>query len=271
MSPLLRRSTKKKLKKRWLNRFFLIPFTLIILVVLLLYYYPLLFGDKPKDVNFQVVVEDRYTEIDDVVIAHSAIIYNLDTSDILYGKNIDTLLPIASISKLITTLSIGKYIDAADTSIITDEDFNLTGNTDLRKGEEWVTKDLLKYSLIESSNRGINAVVRTVESKTGRMFTEIVNEYLSKNNLLETYLTNPTGLDIHAGLSSSESSVKDIAKVLGLFLRTYPNLAFSTTRDTEVVSPISGREYTATNTNPNVSQFGQIAHIKDWIYQQGWW
>ena len=252
---MFRRSTKRKLLNIISNKKFVQTVLVIVVVWWGLYYYPLFFGSNPSDVVFTQINEDEYTRITDEVQAQSVLVYNLTKDDIVYGKNIDLLLPLASISKLVTVLAISKYLEGSDVSIITDEDFNIAGHTNLLRNEKWVSRDLLEYSLIESSNRGINAIVRTIQEKTGKSFKDIVDEYLRENNLSETHLFNPSGLDIHEGLSSSESSARGIVEILKLFFENEPSLSLTTSQKTQSFHSLSGTRYIATNTNPFVKRW----------------
>ena len=50
----------------------------------------------------------------------------------------------------------------------------LYANTDLKAGDKWDAEELLKFSLIESSNIGITAIQRHVEENTGYDFFDLV-------------------------------------------------------------------------------------------------
>ena len=122
-------------------------------------------------------------------------------------------------------------------------------NTPLRLGDVWQTIRLLEYSLITSSNRGISAVGRTIEEKTGESLVDLMNEFAKKEGLVQTHFLNSTGLDAHAALAGSESSALDLAKVAEIIVTTRSDLAEKTVRKSGVFYSNDGVRYEAENTN----------------------
>ena len=191
----------------------------------------------------------EYVNLDNDVDAAAVAIYDLDTGQMLAGKNPYTPLSIASITKLMSALIAGSYLHTNDIATINEEDFELTPNTEIRIDEEWRAMELLEYSLITSSNRGINSIGRTIEEKTGFSMVDLMNEFARDNALVNTHFVNPTGLDIHSELSGSESSAFDIARTAQIILTTQPKWAQSTTKEKETFYSFGGRSYIAINTN----------------------
>ena len=120
--------------------------------------------------------------------------------------------------------------DVDSTTLIAD-DFKVTANTPLRLGDSWSTRGLLEYSLITSSNRGIQAVARTIEEKTGSSLVDLMHSFIHKNALVQTHFINPTGLDTHSALAGSESSALDLARIAGIIIEQREELAKWTTQE----------------------------------------
>ncbi len=243
----------KQMKMRRINRIYtaIAIFLIFILLIFINLHYKEPFIITPNE-------DEIIFNITDQVNATSAIIYDLKESKIIAGKNEFIPMPIASITKLASALVSYEYLDENDITTITDEDFKIPANTNLRKADRWASIDLLKYSLITSSNRGINAISRTIEEKTGEMLVDLMNEFVRQNKLVSTHFVNSTGLDAHTSLSGSESSAYEIALLSQLFLSNAPELAETTTRANATYYSLDGAEYVATNTNILVNDISQI-------------
>ena len=122
-------------------------------------------------------------------------------------------------------------------------------NTNLRKNEVWKTRDLLGYSLITSSNRGINSVARTITEKTDLSIVDLWENFKEKKGFVQTHLINSSGLDVNNILSGSESSAFDLAKIAGIIIEEHPDLAAETIITERNFYSLDGTEYTAKNTN----------------------
>lgn len=198
-----------------------------------------------------------YYTITDEVTADAAIIYDIRKEKIIAGKNPTTLKSIASITKLTAGLIAVSYIGKGDITVIDARDFELTANTPLRLGDQWHTLDLLEYSLITSSNRGINAVGRTIEKKTGKSLVELMNTFVRENGLVQTHFVNPTGLDAHGTLSGSESSALDLAKIAAVIINARSHLANLTTQKKRVFYSLDNIRYDAENTNVLIGELSE--------------
>ena len=201
-----------------------------------------------KKIGIVIIEENKYQKIKNIK-AKSAIIYDIKEEITLAGKNIYQTRPIASITKLITASIATNYINDQDEIKITNEDFLIEASTNIAKNKVWAGKDLLKYSLITSSNRGFNAIERTVEEKTKEMFTDLIKQFIDKNNLSQTYALNTTGLDNRINISGSSSSVLDIVKIAKLFLNNFFEIANSSSQAKKTFYTTDGEESIANNTN----------------------
>ena len=192
---------------------------------------------------------ETYFAITNEVFADAAIIYDIGADQVIAGKNAKIPKSIASITKLMTALVAYSYINETDTTVINSADFALTPNTPLRLDDRWSTKELLEYSLITSSNRGINAIGRTVEEKTGVPLVDLMNTFVRKNGLVQTHFVNTTGLDAHRSLAGSESSARDLAKIAAIIVVGQKELAEVTTQKNGVFYSLKNIRYFGENTN----------------------
>ena len=240
------RYNEKAMNQQRIYHIYIIICFFFVVISLLVYTFSFLFED---DFVVEQYEEERYYQITDEVVADAVVIYNVKNDRIIAGKNADSLKSIASITKLIAALVAYPRINEQDVSTLQTDDFEAFANTPLRLGDRWQTDQLLSYSLITSSNRGIRAISRTVEEKTGLSIVEHMNRFVRENALLQTHFINPTGLDAHAKLAGSESSARDIAKLAGIIVTTQHDLAEQTVREQGTFYSLNGIQYTAENTN----------------------
>ena len=192
---------------------------------------------------------DSYHTITDEIRGDAAIIYDITNDAVIAGKNTTQPTSIASITKLTAALIAHPLLNEDDITTLESSDFAALPNTPLRLGERWRTVDLLEYSLITSSNRGISAVGRTVENKTGTPLVDLMNDFVRRNALVQTHFINPTGLDAHNTLAGSESSAFDLAKIASIIVVTQRELARHTVRREKTFYSLDGTRYDAENTN----------------------
>ena len=95
----------------------------------------------------------------EVVEARSALVIDLLTNEIIFEKNIYEPLPLASLSKIISSLvvvdylNLDEYVEISKTAIATEEP------STLRVGEHLRVEDLLTMAMGESSNDAMMALV----------------------------------------------------------------------------------------------------------------
>lgn len=142
---------------------------------------------------------------------------------ILFEKEGDRRLPIASLTKLMTALVAVKHYDPSQQVVITNsavaEEESLG---QLRVGDVFSVQDLLYPLLIESSNDAAAALAQVV----GRgVFVDLMNLEAKELGLSNTYFVNPTGLDPNDPQGPiNYSTSKDLALLASTIARTYPHI-----------------------------------------------
>lgn len=124
--------------------------------------------------------------------ADSYLIGDVDTGEIISAKNSEKILPIASVTKLMTGLVLLKSGKADGMTKITKNATKTDGgNGGLRVGEKLPVKSLLYPLLLESSNDAAEAIAEYI----GRdKFLGLMNEYAESLDLKNTSFSNPSGL-----------------------------------------------------------------------------
>lgn len=175
----------------------------------------------------------------------NVIVYNIDNNKIIYEKNGDKKVPIASLTKIMTTIvSIEEIKDLKETVVITSEmlkgipwDATVAG---LKVNDKVTYEDLLYSSMIPS---GADATQALAISLTGSIdnFVKLMNKKAKDLNLAHTNFVNTTGLDI----DNHYSSVKDVLTLLNYslknptFKKVYETKYYTTSNNIELKSTLS--------------------------------
>jgi D-alanyl-D-alanine endopeptidase (penicillin-binding protein 7) len=174
----------------------------------------------------------------------AALIIDSETGEILFNKNAGAIVPIASITKLMTAMVV---LDAGlplDEEIrITDADVDAIKGTrsKLRVGSTLTRDELIKLALAASENRAAAALGRSHPSGMGA-FVAAMNEKARRLEMSDTRFSDPTGLS-----SANVSSAADLAK-LARAAAAYPLIQeYSTLPAIEV--EVGGRRIPFRNTN----------------------
>lgn len=154
----------------------------------------------------------KSTYISPVISPKSAIAVDNDTEAVLFEKNADEKLPIASITKLMTILIILDENDLSDTVTVSSNASAVGGSTMfLHAGEKIAVENLLYGALIGSSNDAASALA---EYNAGSVsaFVEKMNKKAKNLNLTNTHFSTPSGL----GDTDNYSSARDLSTLAQL-------------------------------------------------------
>ena len=176
------------------------------------------------------------------VYARSAIVLDPATGQVLYEKNASRSAPIASLTKLMTTLVfLELQPDLSRDVEVTREELFGGGRTQLRRGEMVMLGDLLHMSLMCSDNVATRVLAR--ESGVSREeFLSRMNKKASELDLTETHFVEFTGLD-----ERNVASAGDVARLLRAAADNELIRSISTTRSYEFRSDT--RPHFIANTN----------------------
>jgi D-alanyl-D-alanine endopeptidase (penicillin-binding protein 7) len=143
--------------------------------------------------------------------ASVALVLDQDNNQVLFNKNDQAVLPIASVTKLMTGFLIAQARLPMDEFItITDDDVDylkhsrsrLPVGTTLPRGE------MLHLALMSSENRAAHALARTYPGGLEHFIT-LMNERAASLGMKDTHYVEPTGLS-----SDNRSSASDLAKLV---------------------------------------------------------
>jgi D-alanyl-D-alanine endopeptidase (penicillin-binding protein 7) len=138
----------------------------------------------------------------------AALVLDQDTKEVLYSKNPEAVLPIASLSKLMTALVISEAHQSLDEELtITSDDIDTEKNTRsrLKPGTELSRGVMLHLALMASENRAANALGRNYPGGLPA-FVAAMNAKAKELGMNDTHYVEPTGLS-----SQNKSSARDLA------------------------------------------------------------
>ena len=131
--------------------------------------------------------------------------------NIIYGKDVDTVRPVASITKLMTAIVVldaGLDLDEQITIEEADKDrLRMTGSR-LRVGASLTRRELLLLALMSSENRAAAALGRSYPGGTAN-FVAQMNAKAAALDMRSSHFADPAGLD-----AANVSTASDLAKML---------------------------------------------------------
>ncbi|MCE4553294.1 D-alanyl-D-alanine endopeptidase [Pelomonas sp. P8] len=172
-------------------------------------------------------------EVDDPLSLKSSVAYVLDqnTNEVLFSKNPQAVLPIASITKLMTALVVVESGLPMDEKLtVTEEDRDTEKNTGSRLafGTTLTRGDMLHLALMSSENRAAHALGRNYPGGL-EAFVAAMNAKAISLGMADTHYVEPTGLS-----SRNQSSAADLAKLVNVTSQVPLLRDLSTSREARV-------------------------------------
>jgi D-alanyl-D-alanine carboxypeptidase len=214
-------------------------------------------GIEFKDINREVeVTKISNTEFEETFVDAKAALYaNLNTGEILYQKNIDEQLHIASITKLMSVLIALREFELTDTVEVKEDWYaleDMSWSLGLDKGDKVTVETLLNAMLISSYNDAAFALADNMEGGW-EVFIEEMNTYTKSLGLENTEFYNPAGLDNYG---ENKSTVRELY-MLGTVVYKNDFIMETITKRYAKLSWDIGEEEIYT-TNAIIGQYGNI-------------
>lgn len=173
-----------------------------------------------------------------------ALVIDQDTNEVLLSKNDHAVLPIASLTKLMTGLIISQaHLPMDEPITITEDDIDTEKNSRSRLavGTTLSRREMLHLALMSSENRAAHALGRTYPGGLGAFVTQM-NLKARLLGMSDTRYVEPTGLS-----SQNQSSARDLAALVNV-AHTDPVLReFTTSPSYEVAVGRRTLQYRNTN------------------------
>jgi len=173
-----------------------------------------------------------------------AFVLDQNSSEVLFEKNANIALPIASITKLMTGLVVVQARQDLDEVLrITDADVDRHkySSSRLPVGTRMTRREMLHISLMSSENRAASALGRHYPGGIGA-FVAAMNAKARELGMKDTHFVDSSGLS-----SRNVSSARDLARLVATAHRESLLREYSTTPNSVVTA--SGRPMRYANTN----------------------
>ncbi len=196
-------------------------------------------GDHPMDPAFA----ERARNLN--LKSSSALVVYQGTGRVLYAKNTETVVPIASITKLMTAMV------TLDAKLSLDESVQISGadideikgtRSRLGIGSVLTRSELLRLALMSSENRAAAALARTYPGSTAA-FVAAMNQKAAELGMWSTRFVDSTGLS-----SDNVSTAQDLVKMVNAAYH-YSLVREYTTGTAHAVSLAKGRILQYRNSN----------------------
>ena len=182
--------------------------------------------------------------------SQAALIMNSKTGEVLYQKNINRVMPIASISKLMAAMVVlDGNLNMNERITITDNEIDRLKGTSSRLsiGTTLTRKELLHLGLMSSENRAIHALGRTYPGGMSA-FVSAMNAKAQSLGMSNTRFYEPTGLD-----SRNVSTASDLSKMVSA-ASDYSVIRQNSVSNSGSVYTSAGRQQSYKNSNALVRE-----------------
>ncbi len=198
---------------------------------------------KPKKVTASA--NEQWQATRQLAVASSAaLVVEQGGDEPIYQKNAEVVVPIASISKLMSAMVVLDSIPNLQASIsVSDDDVDYIkgSRSRLNVGSVLSREDAMLISLMSSENRATHALARHYPGGMPA-FVVAMNRKAAELGMFNTRFEDPTGLS-----SNNVSTAKDLAKMV-VAAHRYPLIReFSTTGQAHI--EVNGRAMEYRNTN----------------------
>ena len=178
-----------------------------------------------------------------------ALVVDQDTHEVLFSKNSQAVLPIASLTKLMTAIVVTEAgLPLGEMVTITQDDIDTEkgSRSRLKVGTQLTREEMLHLALMSSENRAANALGRTYPGGL-EAFVASMNRKARELGMQDTKYVEPTGLS-----SRNQSSAQDLAVLVNAAYQHSIIRELSTSSAYEV--DVGARQLQFRNTNGLVNK-----------------
>nr|WP_315167126.1 D-alanyl-D-alanine carboxypeptidase family protein [Clostridioides mangenotii] len=205
------------------------------------------------------------------MFSKASIIIDQDSGRVLYEKNADEKLPLASLTKMMTFLLAIEAIEKGEVKngdvITIDKDAaSIKGSTyKLKAGEKIPLIELMRGLMIVSGNDAAAAIAKHISNTQGN-FVDRMNKKANELGMTNTHFLNVNGLPIYdlknpkAPAKENKSSARDIA-ILGKYMFDKYEKQVTAITDMETYT-YKERNFEKSNTNALLRMIPEVDGIK---------
>lgn len=201
---------------------------------------------------------DLSLEKDLGIRAASYMVSDLESGQIISGKQLDSSLPVASLTKLMTVWTVLKHTESDEIVTIPNTRFETTSpSLGLSIGDKVQVKDLITSAIVGSSNDAASVLAFHVSEKVDLPFGELMNQEANNLGMKNSRFSNPMGFDSTANYSSAKDLQILVKKLDEANVFDFTSRAQSYSFQSE-----SGKSYQTSATNKLINQYQNLYAIK---------
>lgn len=191
--------------------------------------------------------------------AKSAYAYDTTTDQVLFSKDENTRLPMASLTKIMTAIVALENPKKDDKYLVTKEDLVGEDSMGLGTGEVLSLSDLLYGLFLHSGNDAAETIARNFSGGRGAFITSM-NLKAQSLGLSHTHFTNPTGLE---GDGDQYATAEDLVVMTRYALANFPLFAtVASTIDYTIPQTSTHKEYDLENETNLLTTYPGVKGIK---------
>ncbi|MCR4276266.1 MAG: hypothetical protein NUV90_02700 [Candidatus Parcubacteria bacterium] len=212
--------------------------------------------ETPAPVAATVITPDAFANVS--IEAKAAVVYDLTTKQILYAKNVDAQLPLASLTKLLTVYAALSELAPTTPITIPADATRLDGPHAFNAGQTFALNDLARLTLTASLNDGAAAIAEIVADRQSLSQSDMLAGAAASLGLSQTYAVNGSGLDVNTAISGGYGSARDLALLAGALVERAPDIALATTESSAQAVSEGGTSIKVLNTDPMVGVISRL-------------
>lgn len=217
-----------KKRKKWK------PYLMCILTVLLM-----------MEISIRVQAEGTPENL----YARSAVLMDADTGRILFGKNDNEVMPMASTTKIMTLLVTLEHADLDEIVEVSERAASMPDvQLHIREGERYRLQDLCYSLMLESHNDSAVAIAEHVGG-TVEGFAAMMNQKAKHLGCYHTYFITPNGLDAEDEHGKHSTTAKDLARIMRCCIKNETFLSITREPSWTFTDLDGNRSFTVQNKN----------------------
>lgn len=181
--------------------------------------------------------------------ARSAVLMDADTGRILFGKNDNEVMPMASTTKIMTLLVTLEHADLDEIVEVSERAASMPDvQLHIREGERYRLQDLCYSLMLESHNDSAVAIAEHVGG-TVEGFAAMMNQKAKHLGCYHTYFITPNGLDAEDEHGKHSTTARDLARIMRCCIKNETFLSITREPSWTFTDMDGNRSFTVQNKN----------------------
>ena len=181
--------------------------------------------------------------------ARSAVLMDADTGRILFGKNDNEVMPMASTTKIMTLLVTLEHADLDEIVEVSERAASMPDvQLHIREGERYRLQDLCYSLMLESHNDSAVAIAEHVGG-TVEGFAAMMNQKAKHLGCYHTYFITPNGLDAEDEHGKHSTTASDLARIMRCCIKDETFLSITREPSWTFTDMDGNRSFTVQNKN----------------------